>query len=449
MKNILLIIQREYLTRVKKKSFIVMTILGPLLMGLMYAVIIWAALSSTDTKSIDVIDESGYFKGKIPASAEYVFTYPATTLEQAKGQFKESGKDALVFIPSDILEKPDGVQIFAETGVPLELQSKIESTLEKEIENIRLTEAGITQSVLESAKINVGSETINLKEGNEKKSSSSAATIIGIACAFLIYMSVFIYGAQVMRGVMEEKTSRIVEVIISSVKPFQLMIGKIVGVGLVGLTQFLLWILLTLGIFSIGGKILGSKLMETQAAMSQTQMQNLPPEAREMAANQIGNTGSGMPTQMLPDVFNALSTLPIATIVIAFLFYFLGGFLLYSALFGAVGSAVDGDTDTQQFMLPITIPIIASFILAQFVMRDPNSSLAFWTSMIPFTSPIIMMVRIPFGVPIWQLVLSISLLIAGFIFTTWLAARIYRIGILMYGKKATWKELAKWVFYKP
>ncbi len=448
MKNILLIIQREYLTRVKKKSFIVMTILGPLLMGLMYGFIIWAAISSTDQKQIDVIDESGLFINKIPASAEYVFNFPNISLEQAKSNFKESKRDALVYIPADILDNKNGVKIFADSGVPLELQNKIEGSIEREIENIKLTEAGITRSLLESAKINIGSETINLKEGGEKKSSSAAATIIGFVCAFLIYMSVFIYGAQVMRGVMEEKTSRIVEVIISSVKPFQLMIGKIVGVGLVGLTQFTLWILLTLGIFSIGGSILGSKLMDSQSSLSQAQMSNLPPEARELAQQQMQQGGSGIPTEMMPDIFSAAATLPIATIIICFLFYFLGGYLLYSALFGAVGSAVDGDTDTQQFMLPITIPIIASFIIAQFVMRDPNGSLAFWASMIPFTSPIIMMVRIPFGVPVWQLVLSISLLIGGFIFTTWLAARIYRIGILMYGKKASWKELSKWVFYK-
>jgi ABC-2 type transport system permease protein len=350
----------------------------------------------------------------------------------------------LVYIPENVIDNPKKVLIFAERGVPLELKSKVEGAIAREIENIKLTEAGITRAVLDNAKINVSSETISLSEGQERKSSSAAATILGFVCAFLIYISVFIYGAQVMRGVMEEKSSRIVEVIISSVKPFQLMIGKIIGVALVGLTQFSLWIVLTLGLFSVGGQFVKSRLSEV-SGFDVSQTQNLPPEiAAQMNQAQAGN----MPTDVLPDVINAAGTLPIATIIISFLLYFLGGYLLYSALFGAVGSAVDVETDTQQFILPITIPLIAAFIIAQFVMRDPNGPLAFWASMIPFTSPIIMMVRIPFGVPVWQIVVSISLLIGGFVFTTWLAARIYRIGILMYGKKITWKELSKWVFYK-
>lgn len=449
MKNILLIIQREYLTRVRKKSFIVMTILGPLLIGIMYGLIGWAAMSSIDQKKILIVDKSDLFANKFKDSQEFTYQFITDEIEKAKKEFKGSGYDALVFIPSDIFDNPAGVKIFAEKGVPLELQNRIENQIESEVESIRLTEAGITKSVLENAKINVKSETISIEDGSEKKSSSAAATGIGFFCAFLIYISVFIYGAQVMRGIMEEKTSRIVEVIISSVKPFQLMIGKIIGVALVGLTQFTLWIVLSLGVMTIGGKVVGEKMMSSQSAVSQAQMANLPPDAQKIAKQQMEAGGGGkIPSAMLPEVFGALKTLPVVTIVVSFLFYFLGGYLLYSALFGAVGSAVDSDTDTQQFMLPITIPIIAAFVIAQFVMRDPNGGLAFWTSMIPFTSPIIMMVRIPFGVPAWQIVLSIVLLIGGFVFTTWIAARIYRVGILMYGKKVTWKEMMKWLFYK-
>lgn len=445
MKNILLIIQREFLTRVRKKSFIVMTILGPLLIAAMYGIIIWSAISSIDQKNVDVLDESGLFKNKFQNSQTLKYSYLQGNLNDVKANFVKSGRDALVYIPSNILESPKGVKIFAEKGVPLELQSGVERAIEREIESIKLTEAGITRSVLEDAKMDVESETISLKDGNEKKSSAAAATGIGMFSAFLIYISVFIYGAQVMRGVMEEKTNRIVEVIISSVKPFQLMIGKIVGVALVGLTQFLLWIILSFGVLSIGGSLVQDKLGESTAQMQEAQLSQLPPEAREMAAQQMNQ---GVNLGAMNDIYAALDTLPVATIVICFIIYFLGGYLLYSALFGAVGSAVDSETDTQQFMLPITIPIIISFVFAQFVMRDPNGSLAFWTSIIPFTSPIIMMVRIPFGVPFWQLALSISLLIGGFIFTTWVAARIYRVGILMYGKKPTWKELSKWIFYK-
>jgi ABC-2 type transport system permease protein len=445
MKNILLIIQREYLTRVKKKSFIVMTIVGPLLIALMYGGVIWAAISSTNQKNIQVLDESKLFENKFKNTEDYLFSYIKGDLVKAKADFPKSGNDALVFIPAEILEDPKGVKIFSDKGVTLELQNKVEGLIEKEIESIKLTEAGITRSVLESAKMNVKSETISIKDGNEKKSSAAAASAIGFICAFLIYMSVFIYGAQVMRGITEEKTSRIVEVIISSVKPFQLLIGKIVGVALVGLTQFGLWIVLSLGVLTLGGKLAAPLIEKSKSAVTQSQMANLPPEAQEMAK---ANMQESMPANLMPDFFGALQTLPIATIIIAFLFYFVGGYLLYSALFGAVGAAVDSDTDSQQFMFPITIPIIAAFMIAQFVIRDPNSNLAFWTSMVPFTSPIIMMVRIPFGVPVWQIILSITLLIGGFIFTTWIAARIYRVGILMYGKKVTWKELGKWLFYK-
>lgn len=449
MKNIILILKREYLTRVRKKSFIIMTILGPLLIALLYAGVIWAALSSGEQKSIQVVDDSKLFNGKFKASKDFVYEFTDTPIDSAKAQLKNTKYNALVYIPANIFENTDKVRIFSDNGVSLDLQSGVENAIEKEIETIKLTEAGITKSVLESAKMNVKSQTISIKEGTEKKSSAAAASIIGGICGFLIYMAVFIYGAQVMRSITEEKTSRIVEVIISSVKPFQLLIGKIIGVALVGLTQFGLWIVLSIGVLTIGGKVVAEKVMKTKATVTESQMSNLPAEAREIAAEQM-NSGSSAEAgaNIMPDFFGALETLPVTTIVISFLFYFMGGYLLYSSLFGAVGSAVDSDTDTQQFMLPITIPIIASIMIAQFVIKDPNSSLAVWTSMIPFTSPIIMMVRIPFGVPIWQIALSITLLIGGFIFTTWLAARIYRVGILMYGKKVTWKELGKWLMYK-
>lgn len=445
MKNILLIIEREYLTRVRKKSFIVMTILGPLLIAAVYGIVIWSVISSVNQKTISILDESGLFQGKFKTSESFTYEYLKTDLETAKSDFKDGKKEVLVYIPATILDNPKGVKIYTEKGVSVEIQMGIERAIEQEIEGIKLAEAGITQSVLRDAKMNIESETINLKEGGEQKSSAGAATAIGFLSAFIIYLAVFIYGAQVMRGVMEEKTSRIVEVIISSVKPFELMIGKIVGVAFVGLTQFLLWIALSFGVFSLGNLVMKDKLEKLTTGVSQSQLQNLPPEAQEMAKQQMQN---GMPTGAMGEILGAIDTLPIATIIICFIIYFIGGYLLYSALFGAVGSAVDSETDTQQFMLPITIPIIASFMFAQFVLRDPHGSLAIWTSMIPFTSPIIMMVRIPFGVPFWQLAVSISLLIGGFVFTTWVASRIYRVGILMYGKKTSWKELAKWIFYK-
>ncbi|QJW90413.1 ABC transporter permease [Spirosoma taeanense] len=440
MHTIFLIIKREYLVRVRKKSFIIMTILGPMLIFAFYAIIGWAAISSIDQKKVAVVDESGRFAGKFKNSDETVYSYPKQSLATAKKEFVKQGYDALVFIPQDVIDRPKTVQIFAEKSVSLALQSNIERAISKEIETIKLEQAGITQKIIEDAKINVDAQTISLSAEGEKSSNSIATTIIGGICAMLIYISVLIYGTQVMRGVMEEKTNRIVEVIISSVKPFQLMLGKIIGVALVGLTQFLLWIFLTIGLLTVGSSIIGRPQESAQAAMT-TRMNAMPGQQevqRKMATAD----------NPVADFFKAVETLNIPLIIACFLFYFLGGYLLYSALFGAVGAAVDNETETQQFMFPITIPIIAAIAFSQFVVRDPDGPMAFWTSMIPLTSPIVMMVRIPFGVPGWELALSMVLLVLGFIGTTWIAARIYRVGILMYGKKVSYRELSKWVFYK-
>jgi ABC-2 type transport system permease protein len=442
MRNIFLVIRREYLVRVKKKSFLIMTILGPLLFAAFYAAVIWIAVGSVDLKTVQVVDESNLFKNEFKDTESLKFTYLSSPIDSAKKAFKKSGANALVYIPKEVISRPKDVKIYAAKNVSMELKSGIEDVIEKQIEEIKLSEAGITHKILEDSRVNVKSETISLSEEGEKTSSSGAATVIGGICAFLIYMSVFIYGTQVMRGITEEKTNRIVEVIISSVKPYQLMMGKIIGVALVGLTQFVLWIFLTISLTSVATTVLSDKMPKSQQAMVDDVEKQMPG----------GMAKSGMPggdvQNPVSEVLGAVNSLNIPLILGCFLFYYLGGYLLYSALFGAVGAAVDNDADTQQFMLPITLPIIFSFIFAQFVLRDPDGSLAFWTSIIPFTSPIIMMVRIPFGVPVWELVLSMVLLVLGFMGTIWFAARIYRVGILMYGKKVTYKELAKWIFYK-
>ena len=441
MRNILLVIQREYMVRVKKKSFLIMTILAPVLFVGGYALVIWMAISSVDSKMVQVVDESGLFTNEFKDSESLKFSYVKGSIDSAKAHFREGQANALVYIPSNVIASPKSVRIYAPKNVSMELKSDIEKVIEKQIENIKLSEAGITHKILEDSRVNVSSETISLSEEGEKTSSSGAATIIGGICAFLIYMSVFIYGTQVMRGVTEEKTSRIVEVIISSVKPYQLMMGKIIGVALVGLTQFVLWIFLTVSLTALATTVLSSKMPKDSQQIQQ-----------EMSKMQKGMPASNMPggnvDNPVAEVLGAVNSLNIPLIIGCFLFYYLGGYLFYSALFGAVGAAVDNDADTQQFMLPITLPIIFSFVFAQFVLRDPDGNLAFWTSMIPFTSPIIMMVRIPFGVPAWQIALSMVLLVLGFIGTIWIASRIYRVGILMYGKKVTYKELAKWIFYK-
>jgi ABC-2 type transport system permease protein len=296
-----------------------------------------------------------------------------------------------------------------------------------------LKDAGIDSETLDKIKPSLSVVSKELTIEGEKDSSSGAAMAVGFAAAILIYMSLFIYGIQVMRGIIEEKTSRIVEVIISSVKPFQLMMGKIIGIGCVGLTQFMLWIVLSASLMTVATTILFKDKVE--------QVTSEMPMNKQVEA--VSTNGPGM------DIVKAVQTVQWTYILPVFIVFFFGGYMLYSALFAAVGSAVESDTETQQFMLPITLPLLFTYIMSfSFIVNNPDSSLSFWLSIIPFTSPIAMMVRLPFGVPNWELALSIFLLIGGFIFTTWVASRIYRVGILMYGKKVSFKELGKWFMYK-
>jgi ABC-2 type transport system permease protein len=291
--------------------------------------------------------------------------------------------------------------------------------------------------LVEKTKVSIDVKTVRWgKDGEEKMGSAELAVIIGMISAFVIYIFIVVYGAQVMSGVVQEKTSRIVEVIISSVKPFQLMMGKIIGIAMVGLTQFALWVILSVVLVSALTSVFGTTLdIETyqQAQTMGVSAVNLPFD------NQDG---------MVSDLLIALQNFDFVQTGILFVLFFLGGYLLYASLFAAVGSAVDNETDTQQFSLPLTLPIIFAIYAAIYSAENPDGPLAFWCSMIPFTSPIVMMVRLPFGVPVWQLALSIGILILSFIGSTWIAGKIYRTGILMYGKKITWKEMMKWVFYK-
>lgn len=289
--------------------------------------------------------------------------------------------------------------------------------------------------MLETLDAHVDISTINLSGEGEKESSSIGATAIGYISSFLIYIFIFIYGAQCMRGVIEEKTSRIIEVVISSVRPFQLMMGKVIGIAGVGLTQFLLWIILSFAVISAIGGVMGAEAMNPRTAqVEQMEAMNIPQDEN---MNEIQE-----------DVFSkataAIGSINIPLVIVSFLFFFLSGYLLYGALFAAIGSAVDSDADAQQFMLPVTIPLIMSIIALSAVLNDPNGTMAFWLSIIPFTSPVIMMMRVPFGVPAWELGLSMALMVGGFVFTIWLASRIYRVGILMHGTKVNYKILAKW-----
>lgn len=413
-----------------------MTILGPLLIAGMYAGAIWLAISGdelADAKKITVIDESGLFADKLKSTHTLNYLPLASDLKTAKENFKASGNDYLLYIPSGT-EKDAAVELYSEDQPSLSITGAIASELEGIAEDDKLMQAGIDKKVLDSLKSDIRISTIQLTEDGEKDSSTTAVFLIAMVAGIIIYMSIFIYGVQVMRGVIEEKTNRIVEVVISSVKPFQLMLGKIIGIGMVGITQFVMWVVLTVTISTLVTPLLVSE----DAKSKMTQMQQ--------------NTQGGKPqmnSSAMIKIVQAVQNINFPMIISTFLFYYLGGYLLYSALFAAIGSAVDNETETQQFVLPVTLPLIFAFILStSFVVNNPGSPLAFWLSMIPLTSPIVMMVRIPYGVPGWELALSMFLLALGFIGTVWLAARIYRTGILMYGKKTSLKEIGKWLFYK-
>jgi ABC-2 type transport system permease protein len=446
MKNIWLVLKREYLVRVRKKSFIVMTILAPLLMAAFYAVIIFIAVKSDGgDKKISVIDETGSFATVLKNDDGLKYSFTTESLDKAKEKLKGGKADLLVWIPKNIVVDPKGVRMFAEKNISLELKSDIENQIETEVENRRLKDAGIDIKIIESTKANVRASTFIVSDEGDKSSNSVVATIVAYACALLIYITLLVYGSQIMRSVMEEKTNRIIEVIISSVKPFQLLMGKILGVGMVGLTQFALWIILGTALSTAGTSLVVSQIdtKQTEQVMKQAQKMNTSSTMDQSKAQPQNEVA-----EMMKVLSNSMTLSQVLLILGCFLFYFLGGYLIYGALFGAVGAAVDSETETQQFMMPIMLPIIASIALSSPVLNDPNGSLAFWTSMIPFTSPVLMMIRLPFGVPTWELVLSMTLLVLGFVGTIWLASRIYRIGILMYGKKVNFKELSKWIFYK-
>lgn len=442
MNKILLIIKREYFTRIQKKSFWIATLLTPLLITAIYAVPIWLALREKEAKKIEFLDQSGLFDAKSLQSKEVQIQQVKGSEEALKNSFLKSDFDALVIVPKDILENPNGLRIYAPKSISLILQEQIEKVVQNRLRKELLSKAGIDKEVYEKTQINIDGKTIILSnEGDEKSSNSGGIMILGGVLAFFLYLTVFVYGSQVMNGVIEEKNNRIIEVIVSSVKPFQLMVGKILGVGLVGLTQFLLWGILTFSFTNIAKSIYGKDL-KTEAKVQM--MKNVDPEKLEKVQS-IQNTDGDDPFEVLDQVKN---TVNIPLLIFAFLFYYFFGYLLYSSLFAAIGSAVESAAEAQQFTLPVTLPIIVSFILGQFTIQDPDSTIAYWASIIPFTSPINMIVRLPYGVPATELILSMVLLFLGFLGTTWVSARIYRVGILMYGKKMTWNDLRKWVFYK-
>lgn len=459
--NFFLVAEREYLTRVRKKAFIVLTLAVPLLLAGFGIFIAKIAESDNDaTEVVEVRDDSGLnVTTRLVGTPQLSFVPATGALADAKKQFQKAKHDGLLYLPAGLdVDKPAGVQFFGKGNISLKKQAAVESALNKAFSELKMQKSGLTQEQLDQLQAEVEVQAISLDEtGKEADSNALATSGMAYALALAIYLFIFIYGVQIMRGVGEEKSSRIMEVMLSSVKPFDLMMGKIMGIAAVGLTQFLLWGLLSYGASSV----LLPLLTDSDNDKPKTEMATggpagtAAPAAHEKlsAAGRLDKAAEGASTQMNPgkrfSIFETLGNLPLGTIFFGFIVYFLGGYLLYGALFGAVGAAVDDQTDTQQFMFPITMPLILSYIVGvSVILRNPDGPVAFWMSMIPFTSPIAMVIRLPFGVPLWQLGLSIALLIAGFIGTVWVAARIYRVGILMYGKKVTWREMSKWMFYK-
>jgi ABC-2 type transport system permease protein len=422
-----------------------MTILGPMLLaGLMIAPVVISQLSDKQYE-VAIVDQTFMFYDRFQDTNSIVFTQLAGSIDPAIEHMHEGRYDAVLHIPEIAFEAPSSMRLFSAKATNLNAKIYIENVLKHEFESLKLGAAGINQEILRGIETPISIHAIRIrKDGIEQTDYPEISMALGIVSGILIYIFIFLFGSQVLRGVMEEKTSRIVEIIVSSVKPFQLMMGKIIGVGLVGLTQFLIWIVLT---FAIIGTVrtaapeLFSFASEEQVYVTGSQVLNPQELQQQMESLQQSNTTAGQ-------VLQGLAAINFPVMIAAFIFFFLGGFLLYSALFAAIGSAVDNEADTQQFMLPVTIPLVFSFIMAQMVMNNPSGPVAFWLSIIPLTSPVIMMVRIPFGVPYTDIIISMVSLVAGFVFTTWLAAKIYRTGILMYGKKITYGELWKWIRYR-
>jgi ABC-2 type transport system permease protein len=442
MSKIGLVIRREYNERVKKRSFLITTLLTPILMVAMIGGMVYMmSRGSSEAKPIEVIDASGIVADKLEDEGVITYSTSTRTLEEINASHPDTW-GALV-IGADIMSNPDNVQLYTYSSSTLETEMAISRDISDIIEAEKLKTYDIENlpQILDDVRTDVSLKAykVDADSGEEKESSSVLSMVLAYAFGFIMYMFVLLYGVQVMQGVIEEKNSKVLEVIVSSVRPFELMMGKIVGIACVAVTQFVIWI----AVIAVFGTLI---------------MQQMVPADLLAAAQGMSSTGmAGMPADLAtqnfdPDAVAALGSLMdvgyLVKMLVVFLIYFVGGYLVYAAAFAAVGSAVDNIQDSQQFQMPITLPIIFGLIGMVNAMQDPNGALAFWLSIIPFTSPMVMVARIPYGVPVWELALSIALLIASFIFMVWLAGKIYRVGIFMYGKKPSFRELAKWITYK-
>jgi ABC-2 type transport system permease protein len=449
-----LIIQREYLTRIRKKSFIIMSILGPFIFAAYVLIpMYFATLEDKEEKTVVVIDESKLFTEYGPEGATSVIPdteylkfqiIEGVPLEVFKEGFEETGYYAVLYIPANILASESSL-IYSTKQSSLEVIGHIENAMDSELEHLKLSthEIADIERILAEVETSVDVRTIKwTRDGETQQSNTGVVMGVGYLGGLLIFFFIFFFGSQVMRGVIEEKVSRIIEVIVSSVRPFQLMMGKIIGVGLTGLTQFLIWIIF-------------SAILITGLRAAFFPDLNRTPTEQVVASDLFDTEGAESPQgqisaeemDMAQEIFASLQSINVGVMIGSFLFFFIFGYLLYAAMFAVIGSAVDNETDTQQLIFPVILPLILGIYVMISAMNNPDGSLPFWFSIIPFTSPVVMMVRIPFGVPWWQVVLSGSLLVGTFLGMTWIAGKVYRTGILMYGKKNSYKEIWKWLRY--
>lgn len=436
MNKTLLIIEREYMTRVKRKSFLLTTLLVPIVIIAFYAVIIAVSISGeSNTQRVAILDAANLFNGSIENSkndkSSYTFVHDESE-QSFKNKYKDEGYSLFLYIPESYIKDSGQIKIHSQAAVSIFTKADIERKINAAVEKKRLLAANIDPEIYKNIKADVEVEnTIDSGKG-EQKGVAGVAYAISFIAGILIYMILLIYGTMVMRGVMEEKTNRIAEVIVSSAKPFQLMLGKIIGIGAVGLTQFAIWIVLMMVLQLVIPFIFPDLFQQISNPAIMTN-----PATQQISSGKMVT------------ILQGLHSLPIATMVFCFIFYFLGGYLLYAALFAAIGSVVSEDqNEAQQLVFPVMMPLILGFVIMTKAINDPDSGLAVFGSLFPLTSPIVMMGRITFGVPAWQLILSMVLLVLGFLFFTWVTAKVYRTGILLYGKKITWKEMWKWIVRK-
>lgn len=442
MNKLPLIIQREFSTRVKKKSFIVLTILMPFIFAAIIFVPVWlASIEDDEQKAVALYDKTGHYVSGFRDDASYRFV-PVSDPDNAAYYADTTHYEAVIAITDDLVRNPKGVTIYSHKEVPMGLLTYVENVLNERIRRDKLAATGIAEldKIIEDVQSEITVPTVKRNaEGDASSSNTGIAMGAGFILTFLIYMFVLSYGGMVMQSVVEEKTNRIVELMVSSVKPFQLMMGKIIGVSLVGFVQLGIWVAMTAVLIIGATALFGLNSTEMQQA---TQMAQMGGDA--VAANMAAASADSTSAEILTSIVN----LPILEMIILFVLYFVGGYLLYASFFAAVGASVNEAEDSSQFMLPVVIIMLFGLYAAMFSVENTNGPLAFWASLFPLTSPIVMMVRIPFSVPLWQEILSLVLLYATALLFVWISARIYRVGILMYGKKPTLKEMMRWMRYK-